>query len=141
MFAFRSQAGLGIWRKFLFYIGLEHLQAPSSFAYLSLSFCLFEHFVSLCICVCVCVCSVTLSRSYGVYAARLLCPWDFPGKNTGVGRYFLLQGIFLLRGYNPHLLCLLHERVDSLPLSHIYVYGCIFLMLFFSFMCISSFIF
>ena len=25
---------------------------------------------------------------------RLLCPWDFPGKNTGVGSYFLLQGIF-----------------------------------------------
>ena len=22
---------------------------------------------------------------------RLLCPWDFPGKNTGVGCYFLLQ--------------------------------------------------
>ena len=27
--------------------------------------------------------------------ARLLCPWDFPGKNTGVGCHFLLQGIFL----------------------------------------------
>ena len=24
--------------------------------------------------------------------ARLLCPWDFPGKNTGVGSHFLLQG-------------------------------------------------
>ena len=24
----------------------------------------------------------------------LLCPWDFPGKNTGVGSYFLLQEIF-----------------------------------------------
>ena len=23
--------------------------------------------------------------------ARLLCPWDFPGKNTGVGCHFLLQ--------------------------------------------------
>ena len=22
---------------------------------------------------------------------RLLCPWDFPGKNTGVGYHFLLQ--------------------------------------------------
>ena len=22
---------------------------------------------------------------------RLLCPWDFPGKNTGVGCHFLLQ--------------------------------------------------
>ena len=24
-------------------------------------------------------------------AARLLCPWNFPGKNTGVGRHFFLQ--------------------------------------------------
>ena len=28
---------------------------------------------------------------------RLLCPWDFPGKNTGVCCHFLLQGIFLTR--------------------------------------------
>ena len=27
--------------------------------------------------------------------ARPLCPWDSPGKNTGVGCHFLLQGIFL----------------------------------------------
>ena len=26
---------------------------------------------------------------------RLLCPWDFPGKNTGLGGHFLLQGITL----------------------------------------------
>ena len=25
-------------------------------------------------------------------ASRLLSPWDFPGMNTGVGCYFLLQG-------------------------------------------------
>ena len=35
------------------------------------------------------------------------CPWDFPGKNTGVGCYFLLQGIFPTQGLNP---CLLHCR-------------------------------
>ena len=35
---------------------------------------------------------------------RLLCPWDSPGKNTGVGCHFLLQGIFLTQGLNPHLL-------------------------------------
>ena len=40
---------------------------------------------------------------------------DFPGKNTGVGCHFLLQGIFLTQGANPHLL---HWQVDSLPLSH-----------------------
>ena len=48
--------------------------------------------------------------------SRLLCPWDFPGKNTGVGCHFLLQGIFPLYGLNPHLL---HWQVGSLPLSHL----------------------
>ena len=33
-------------------------------------------------------------RPYGLQPARLLCPWDSPGKNTGVGCHFLLQGIF-----------------------------------------------
>ena len=33
-----------------------------------------------------------------------LCPWDSPGKNTGVGYHFLLQGIFLTQGSNQHLL-------------------------------------
>ena len=34
----------------------------------------------------------------------LLCPWDFPGKNTGMGCHFLLQGIFPTQGSNPGLL-------------------------------------
>ena len=29
---------------------------------------------------------------------RLLCPWDFPGRNTGVGCHFPLRGIFLTQG-------------------------------------------
>ena len=37
-------------------------------------------------------------------APRLLCPRNFPGKNTGVGYHCLLQGIFLTQGSNPHLL-------------------------------------
>ena len=37
-------------------------------------------------------------------SARLLCPWDSPGKNTGVGCHFFLQGIFLTQGSNPGLL-------------------------------------
>ena len=32
-----------------------------------------------------------------------LCPWDFPGKNTGVCCSALLQGIFLTQGLNPCL--------------------------------------
>ena len=35
---------------------------------------------------------------------RFLCPWDYPGKNTGVGCHFLLQGIFLTEGLKLHLL-------------------------------------
>ena len=35
----------------------------------------------------------------------LLCPWDFPSKNTRVGCHFLLQEIFLAQGSNLHLLC------------------------------------
>ena len=38
---------------------------------------------------------------------RLLCPWDFPGKDTGLGCHFLLQGIFPTQGSNPgHLYCM-----------------------------------
>ena len=33
-------------------------------------------------------------RSHGLEPARLLCLWNSPGKNTGVGGYSLLQGIF-----------------------------------------------
>ena len=43
--------------------------------------------------------------------------WDFPGKNIGVDCRSLLQGIFLTQGSNPHLLCLLHWQVNSLPLE------------------------
>ena len=32
--------------------------------------------------------------------ARLLCPWDYPDKNTGVGYHALPQGIFLTQGAN-----------------------------------------
>ena len=52
-------------------------------------------------------------------ARQVLCPWDSPGKITGVGCHFLLQGIFLTPGSNPHLLCLLRWQADSLPLSHL----------------------
>ena len=40
----------------------------------------------------------------GWYLARLLCPWDSLGKNTGVGSHSLLQGIFPTQGLNPGLL-------------------------------------
>ena len=41
---------------------------------------------------------------HGLQPTRLLCPWDFPGKDTGVGCHFLLQGIFPTQGSNLGLL-------------------------------------
>ena len=55
-------------------------------------------------------------QPYGLQPARLLCPWNSPGKNTGVGCYVLFQGIFLTQGSNPSLLGLLHWQVGSLSL-------------------------
>ena len=37
------------------------------------------------------------------WSTRLLCPWNFPGKNTGAGCHSLHQGIFPTQGYNQHL--------------------------------------
>ena len=37
-------------------------------------------------------------------------PWNSPGKNTGVGCHFLLQGIIPTQGLNWNPLCLLHCR-------------------------------
>ena len=55
-------------------------------------------------------------QPHGLYPARLLHPWDFTGKNTGVGCCFLLQGIFPTQRSNlgiPHckqtLYCLSHR--------------------------------
>ena len=58
-------------------------------------------------------------QPHGLKPTRLLCPWDFPGKNIGVGCHFLLQGIFPTQGSNPHPLHLLHWQEYSLPLHHL----------------------
>ena len=55
--------------------------------------------------------------SYGLQPARLLHPWNFPGKNTEIGCHALLQGIFLTQGSNPCLLYLLTWQAGSLPLA------------------------
>ena len=47
---------------------------------------------------------VQLLRPRGLSPSRLLCPWDSPGKNTGVGSHSLLQGMFLTQELNPGLL-------------------------------------
>ena len=52
---------------------------------------------------CMTACSVMSNslQSHGLQPTRLLCPQDFPGKNTGVGCHFLLQDIFLTQASNP----------------------------------------
>ena len=82
---------------------------------------------AVCVCMCVCVCALKKSlhlisllrtsllcvscsvmsdslQPHGLQPSRLLCPWDSPGKNTGVGCHFLLQGIFLTQRLNMGLL-------------------------------------
>ena len=39
------------------------------------------------------------SRPHGLQPTRLLGPWDFPGKSTGVGCHVILQGIFPTQGW------------------------------------------
>ena len=58
-------------------------------------------------------------RPHGLQSIRLLCAQDSPGKNTGVGCHFLLQGIFPTQRSNPCLLGLLHWQANSLPLCHL----------------------
>ena len=44
-------------------------------------------------------------RSHGLYLARLLCPWDSLGKNTGAGCHFFLQGPSQLYIKETSLMC------------------------------------
>ena len=62
----------------------------------------------ICMCVCVCVCARVkcwvVSRSFQpseLKPTRLLCSWDFSGKNAGVGCHFLLQRIFPTQRSKP----------------------------------------
>ena len=65
--------------------------------------------------------SNSLATPWTIQPARLLCPWNSLGKNTGVGSRSLLQGIFPTKGSNPGLLhcrqilyCLSHQGSHSL---------------------------
>ena len=69
-------------------------------------------------CVGVCVCRLVVSNSlrpHGLQPARLLCPWNSPGKNTGVGCHSFLQEIFPAQGSNSDLL---NCRQILYPLSY-----------------------
>ena len=62
-------------------------------------------------------CSVVFDslQPCGLQPARLLCPWDLPGKNTGVGCHPLVQGFFPTQGLS---LGLPHCRQTVSHLSH-----------------------
>ena len=66
--------------------------------------------------VCIQLCLYSVATLWTV-AHQVLCPWGFPGKDTGVGCHLLLQGIFPTQGLNLcllHLLHFLHWQADSL---------------------------
>ena len=68
-------------------------------------FCVGVH--PTCMCKLYIICNVSVScsvvsdslRLHGLKPTRLLCPWNSPGKNTGVGCHALLQGIFPTQGW------------------------------------------
>ena len=72
------------------------------------------HLSVLFVCVCVCVCALSSSvmfdplKPHEMQLVRLLCPWNFLGKNIGVDCHFLLQGIIPTEGSNLYLFCLPH---------------------------------
>ena len=60
--------------------------------------------LGVCVCVCVRECVHTHSsrgRPHGLEPTKLHHPWDFPGKNTGVGCHGLLQGNLPNPGIEP----------------------------------------
>ena len=63
------------------------------------------------------ICKAETETQTSPMDTRFLCPWDCPGKNTGVGCQALLQGIFLTQELNSRPLCPLHWQAGSLPLS------------------------
>ena len=72
-------------------------------------------------------------QPHGLWLPRLLCPWNFPGKSTGVSCHFLLQRIFPTQEFSPRLLHHLHWQADSSlelpgkPLPSSTYYKCTFL--------------
>ena len=82
------------------------------------------------------VCSVTSSgltplQPHELQPTKLLCPWDFPGKYTGVGFHLLLQEIFLTQrsnlisciscipGFCFFVFCFFTAEPTGKPLSHL----------------------
>ena len=80
-------------------------------------FFFFDMYTLLCVSVSCSVLPYSL-RPHGLQTARLLCPWNFPAKNTRVSSHCLLQEIFPTQGLNLGLLhcrqilyCLNHQEI------------------------------
>ena len=82
-------------------VGEESLKEKCSWSCSHHVCCMLSHYDSL--------------QPYRPEPSRLLCPWDSPGKNTGVDCHTLLQGIFPTQGSDQHFLHLLHWWSGSLP--------------------------
>ena len=54
-------------------------------------------------------------RPHVLQPARLLCPWNFPGKNTGLGSRSFLQRISPTQGLNSGFLCCRQILLPSEP--------------------------
>ena len=86
------------------------VSANTSFSHLKLLWSMYARsFTQLCL---------TLCHPNGLEPSRLLCQWNFPGRNTGVGCHFLLQGSSQHRDQSVSP-CLLYWQAGSLPLSHL----------------------
>ena len=123
---------------FPFYVSLRNAlfgvcQQNRGFALMSIFLCGGSDFLLGCVyggCINVHACSITqLSPTLFDHIACSLPGSSvhgiFPSKNTGVGCYFFLQGIFPTQGSNPHLL---PWQADSLPLSHLWSPVCTYLL-------------
>ena len=53
-----------------------------------------------------------------LWPGKLFCPWSSPGKNTGVGCHFLLQGIFPTQKLNPGLMHCRQTLLSEPPGQH-----------------------
>ena len=73
-----------------------------------------------------CIYESILSSRHELQPARLLCPWNSSGKNTGVGCHFPLQWIFLAQWSYLRLLSLfIGRQIYTTPLwkpSCVYVH-------------------
>ena len=79
---------LGLLQRHADSLSLRHLGSPSEKLGYNISIQLTEFLY----CCCLVAKSCPTLQLRGLQHARLLCPWHFPGKNTGAGCHFLHKG-------------------------------------------------